>query len=119
MRKWRRKDNEAVVFDAIRLNEDNIELVAKAFDIELVEEFNRQDPDINDMQYGLNVSTPYGMERASLGMYFAKAGTHQFVYRVRPFEELFEPVDGPPPPPESIGDAYMDRGMDPAAGKRI
>lgn len=119
MKPWRRKDDETIVCDAVRLNEDNIELVAQTFGIELVEELNKQDPDVNDKQYGLNVRTPNGVQRASLGMYLVKFAKHLFVYHVRPFEEVYEPVDRPSPPPESIGDAYMARGMDPATGKRI
>lgn len=107
---WRKKDSEAAVLvRAIRVNEENVEDVAKWSSSDVIQESDPEHPE--EMQKGLNVLTPAGIKRASLGMYVIKFGKHFFVDYPRPFEEKYEPATRPAPHPESAGDSRKARGF--------
>lgn len=117
MEQWQRKDNPDAVVEAIRLNEDAVEMVAAWCRAEVVEEIDPEHPE--ETQYGLNVPTLNGPKRASLGMYVVKYANQFFVSHNRPFEMMYKPVNRPAPPPESAGDARKARGWaDPFGGGR-
>lgn len=109
MEPWRQNANPNVIVEAIRLNEDNIEIVAATYGIEKIEEIDPEHTD--EMQWGLNVITMKGTVRASLGMYVYKFGNHFFVAHNRPFEMAYTPVNREPTPPESAGDSRKARGF--------
>lgn len=113
---WRKRDNPEITVEAVRLNEDNIEAIASYWGVgDLVEEIDPEHPE--EMQHGLNVTTPTGTKRASLNMYVVKYGGQFFVSHNRPFEMKYEPVNRPAPPLESAGDAARERGFaDPFGG---
>lgn len=106
---WRKKDAHNITVEAVRLNEENVEAIAEWSGAEVVEEIDPEHP--LEMQKALNVQTPSGVARASLGMYVAKFGRNFFVSHNRPFELKYEPVSRPSPPPESAGDARKERGF--------
>lgn len=109
MEQWLKKDDNSISVEAVRLNEDNVAEVAQWCRAGMVEETDLEHPD--EMQMGLNVVTPSGVQRASLGMYVAKFGRNFFVSNVRPFELLYEPANRPSPPPESTADARRRLGF--------
>jgi hypothetical protein len=112
---WQKKDSPTIRVMAVRLTEDNAAVVAEWSGSELIEEIDPEHPE--ETQPGLNVRTPGGTKRASLHMYVIKFGTHFFAEHNRPFEEVYEPVNRPAPPPESAGDARHERGFsDPWGG---
>lgn len=106
---WRKRDNPAVTVEAVRLNEDVVEEVAQWCRAEVVEEIDPEHPE--EKQFGLNIDTPHGIKRASLGMYVVKFGNHFFVSHNRPFEMKYEPVNREAPPLESAGDSRKARGF--------
>ena len=115
METWKKRDNENVTVEAVRLNEDNAAAVAQWCGGELIEEIDPEHPE--EMQPGINVDTPAGTRRASLHMYVVKFGRQFFTSHNRPFEERYEPVNRDAPPPESAGDAARQRGFaDPFGG---
>ncbi len=109
MELWLKKDNHNVSVEAVRLNEDNAAGVAQWAKAGMVEEIDPEHPE--ETQVGLNVVTPSGVARASLGMYVIKFGGSFMVSRVRAFEELYEPANRQSPPPESAGDSRKARGF--------
>lgn len=112
------KDTPHVVIEAVRLNEDNVDAVATWSRADTVEEI---DPEhTQETQKGLNVTTPTGVKRASLGMYVLKIGKNFYVSHNRSFEMTYKPMDRPSPPPESIGEARRALGFsDPFAQGRL
>lgn len=109
MEDWRKRDNPGIIVQAIRLNEDNAAAAAAWCGAELVEEIDPEHPDEN--QPGLNLTTPTGTKRASLGMYVVKFGRAFFVAHNRQFELVYEPVNRPAPPPESPADSRRALGF--------
>lgn len=109
MEQWQKKDNPSIKVMAVRLTEENAAVVAEWSKSELVEEIDPEHPD--EKQPGLNVRTPGGMKRVSLHDYVIKFGNHFFAEHNRPYEEVYEPVNRPSPPPESAGDARRERGF--------
>lgn len=117
METWFKKSNPDIRVQAVRVNEDNVIDVAKSINAELVEEIDPEHPE--EKQWGLNVRTPSGVKRASLGMYVGKFASSAFISHVRPFEEKYAPLYRTAPPPESIGDSRKARGFaDPFEGRR-
>lgn len=115
METWEKKSSSAITVEAVRLNEDNAVAVAAWCGAEVIEEIDPQDPLLK--QPGLNVPTPAGMKRASLGTYVIRYGGNNFVESVRKFEELYTPRDRKSPPPESAGDTRHRLGFsDPWGG---
>ena len=107
---WRHKTKPNIlVVEAIRLNEENVRDVAAWCGADTVEEIDPEHP--QEVRIGLNVDTPAGVDRASLGMYVARLGRHIFVVHNRVFETHYEPVNKPAPPLESAGDARKARGF--------
>ena len=106
---WQKRDNHAVTVEAVRLNEDIVDSVGEWCKAEVVEEIDPEHP--QETQKALNVATPSGVQRASLGMYVAKFGRSFFVAHNRPFEMKYEPVSRPAPPLESAGDARKAAGF--------
>lgn len=106
---WRKKNSPNIIVEAVRLNEDNVEAIAEWSKAEKVDEIDPEHP--QETQIGLNISTPSGMSRASLGMYVAKFGRHFFVAHNRVFETIYEPVNREAPPLESAGDSRKARGF--------
>lgn len=106
---WRKKDNDIVIVEAVRLTEDNIEAMAAWCRSDLVDEIDPEDP--LETQKGINVYTIDGTKRASLGMYLVKWGSHFYVAHNRQFETVYEPVLRPSPPLESAGDARKALGF--------
>lgn len=106
---WEKKDAPNIRVEAVRLNEDNVEEVAKWCGGDLVDEIDPEHP--QEMQKGINVRTPTGVARASLNMYVAQFGRAFFVSHNRPFEMVYQPVNRPAPPLESAGDARKERGF--------
>lgn len=112
---WVKKDAPGITVEAIRLNEDNVQLVAAWCSAELVEEIDPEHPE--EMQQGLNVFTSTGPKRASLNMYVIRYGNSWFVSHNRPFEMKYQPANREAPPLESAGDAARQRGFsDPWGG---
>lgn len=109
METWRKKDNHDVTVEAVRLNEDNVTEVGTWSRADMIEEIDPEHPE--EMQWGLNVHTHRGTERASLGMYVIKFGRNFLVSHTRPFEEVYEPSNRDSPPPESAGDSRKARGF--------
>lgn len=109
METWQKRANPGVTVEAVRVNEANVAEVATWCGGDLVDEIDPEHPD--ESQKGINVSTPSGMQRASLHSYVVKYGSNFFVKHVRPFEQMYEPVNRPSPPPESAGDARRERGF--------
>lgn len=109
MEAWRRRDMHNITVEAVRLNEENVEKIGEWCGADVVDEIDPEHPE--ELQKGLNVQTPGGVSRASLGMYVAKFGRNFFVAHNRPFEMKYEPVNRPAPPPESAGDARKARGF--------
>lgn len=109
MEAWRKILNPNIQVEAVRLNEDNAAVVAAWSGAELIEEIDPEHPE--ETQPGLNVDTPTGIKRASLGMYVVKYGRTFFVSHNRPFEMIYEPVTRTAPPLESAGDARKERGF--------
>ena len=111
METWHKRDNPAVIVEAVRLNEDNIDAVlAWCPAAERVEEIDPEHTE--EMQPALNVRIATGgIKRASLGMYVIKGGSNFFVQHNRPFEVAYMPTDRPAPPLESAGDARKARGF--------
>lgn len=109
MEVWRKQDNPNITVEAIRLNEDNAAEVAAWSRGELVEEIDPEHP--QETQPGINIPTPKGNKRASLGMYVVKFGNHFFVSYVRQFESVYQPLERPLPPPESAGDTRKALGF--------
>lgn len=109
MEQWQKKDNPAVTVEAIRLNEENVDEVAAWAHAEKIEEIDPEHP--QEMQWGLNVTTPNGVQRASLGMYVIKFGRNFFAKHNRQFEIVYEPVNRPAPPLESAGDTRKALGF--------
>lgn len=115
MEEWVKKDNETIVVEAVRLNEDNAAEVAAWCAGVLIEEIDPQDS--LQKQPGINVPTPAGFKRASLGMYVINYGAQFFVETVRRFELLYTPRGRYSPPPESSGDTRHRLGFrDPFGG---
>lgn len=106
---WRKRDAHNITVEAVRLTEDNVEETAEWASGDLVDEIDPEHP--QEMQKGINVRTPSGMARASLGMYVAQFGRNFFVAHNRPFEMKYEPVNREAPPLESAGDARKARGF--------
>lgn len=106
---WQKRDAITITVDAVRLNEDNVDDAAEWCNAEIVDEIDPEHP--QEMQKGLNIRTPGGMARASLGMYIVKFGRNFFVSHTRPFEMKYQPVNRDAPPPESAGDARRQRGF--------
>lgn len=103
METWQKRDNPNVIVEAVLVNEDNVVATAQWCGGELVEE---KDPfHTQEMQWGINVSTPQDMQRASLGMYVIKFGSHFFVKHNRPFELAYKPTDRPALAPQSPAEA--------------
>lgn len=118
MKQWQKRDNPGVIVEASRVNEETVEVFAALYNLELVEETDPEHP--QETQWGLNVTTPRGVQRCSLGMYLIKFGNHFYVSHTRPFEEIYMPVEGDAPPPESIGESRRARGFaDPFGGPGI
>jgi hypothetical protein len=109
METWVKRDNPAITVEAVRLNEDNATDVATWCKADVVEEIDPEHP--QEMQPGLNVTTPGGVKRASLHMYVVGYGGNFFVEHNRPFEMKYKPQDRPPTPLESAGDARRERGF--------
>lgn len=109
MELWRKKENHKVFVEAVRLDEDNVKDVAVWSSSELVEQINPEHRD--EVQLALNVLTPAGIRRATLGMYVLKFGKHFYISYVRPFEEVYEPTTRPADHPESAGDSRKARGF--------
>lgn len=106
---WQKKDNPGITVEAVRLNEDNVEEIAAWCKGDLVEEINPEHPE--EMQYGINVSTPADVKRASLHMYVVGFGNQFFVSHNRVFEEKYEPVNREATPLESPGDTRKRLGF--------
>lgn len=109
MEQWRKKSSPNVVVEAVRLNEENVEELAGWSRGDLIEEIDPEHPE--EMQYGINLNTPSGMKRASLGMYLVKYANQFFVSHNRVFETSYEPVNREAPPLESAGDSRKARGF--------
>lgn len=108
METWKSKQFGTLA-EAVRLTEKNVEDVAKQINGRLIEEI---DPADGETVYGINVATKRGrMARASLGMYVVRLAGDILVMHTRVFEEAFEPVNRPVPPPESIADSRRRRGF--------
>lgn len=107
--RWRLKDNTNVIVDAVRLNEDNAAEVAAWSGAGLVEEIDPEHPE--EMQPGLNVTTPQGVERASLHMYVVKFGKSFWAVNNRVFETKYEPINREATPLESAGDTRKRLGF--------
>lgn len=105
---WQKRDASHVTVEAVRLTEANVDVVAEWSRSEKIEEIDPEDPLEN--QFGLNVPTPHGPKRASLGMYVLKLGKQFYVSHNRPFETVYEPASRPAPPLESAGDSRKARG---------
>lgn len=103
METWQKRENHNIVVEAILVNEDNVEDVAKWCRGELVEEIDPVHP--QEKQWGINVMTAQDMKRASLGMYVIKFGNHFFVEHNRRFELAYQPTDRPAPAPQSPAEA--------------
>lgn len=109
METWKKRDNNAIVVEAVRLNEDNVYEVAQWCRADIVDEIDPEHPE--EKQRGLNINTPAGVKRASLGMYVILFGRQFFVSHNRVFETIYEPTDRPAPPLESAGDSRKARGF--------
>lgn len=109
METWKKRDNPEIIVEAVRLREDLVAEVAAWSLSQVVEEIDPEHPE--EMQEALNVPTPKGIQRASLGMYVVKFGRHFFVSHNRPFEMIYEPTSREAPPLESAGDARKARGF--------
>lgn len=109
MELWQKKDSPAVTVEAVRLNEDNAAEVAAWSGATLIEEIDPEHPE--EKQPGLNLNTPTGVKRASLGMYVIKYGNQFFVSHNRNFEIKYQPVNREAPPLESAGDARRALGF--------
>lgn len=106
---WRKKDNPAVVVEAVRLNENNAQQIAQWAGAELVEEIDPEHPE--EKQPGINLWTPRGMKRASLHNYVIKYGQNFFIANNRHFETVYEPVNREETPLESSGDTRKRLGF--------
>lgn len=109
MELWHKRDNSAITVEAVRLNEDNAAAVAEWCKGTLIEEIDPEHPE--EMQPGINLNTPNGMKRASLGMYVVKYGRQFFAQHNRPFETVYEPDNREAPPLESAGDTRKALGF--------
>lgn len=106
---WIKKHN-GVLVKAVRLNEDNAEVVRQWCGGDLVEEIDPEHPD--ERQPGINVPTPLGHQRASLHMYVIQYGAGKFtVSHARPFEMVYQPLEREEDALESAGDARRQRGF--------
>lgn len=106
---WRKKDNHAILVEAVRLDENNAAEVARWCGGELVEEIDPQHPD--EMQPGINFNTVGGMARASLHMYVVKFNRAFFASHNRKFELVYEPLNRASTPMESTGDTRRRLGF--------
>lgn len=107
---WQKKSSPAVLVEAIRVTEANVEDISKWCRGELVEEIDPEHPDEN--RYGVNVRTGYGdIERLTLGMYISRAAGKFYIFHNRVFETMYEPRDREAPPLESIGDTRKALGF--------
>jgi hypothetical protein len=103
---WKKRRG-GIVVQAVLLTEDNATEVAGWCRGLLVEEKGREDP--TDLWPGINVPTPNGHKRASLGMYVIKSGTKFFVATMNAFEQTYEtleikqPVETPNKTRERLG----------------
>lgn len=104
---WIKREG-AVEVEAVRLNEDNVEAVARWCGGDLVEEI---DPVDGEIQFGINVRTPAGIRRASFHMYVLRFGGAFYTVQPRQFEEVYIPVNRDAPPPESAGDTRQRLGF--------
>lgn len=109
MELWRKKGSPGITVEAVRLNEDNAAEVAAWCRGDVVEEIDPEHPD--ETQPGINIRTPYGMERASLHSYVVKYADQFFVGSNRSFETKYEPVNREAPPLESAGDTRKRLGF--------
>lgn len=105
---WVKRDSGLQV-EAVRLNEDNVEAVARWCGAQVIEEIDPEHPE--EFQNGLNVDTKDGVQRATLGMYVIKFAGGFFVSYPRPFEIKYMPQARPAPPLESAGDSRKARGF--------
>ena len=106
---WVKRDDETVMVDVVRLNEDNVHDAEIWCGGTLVEEIDPEHPE--EMQFGINVSTMAGVERASLGMYLVHYGTQWYVSHTRPFEMVYKPRYDDDVQPDSAGEAARARGF--------
>lgn len=109
MEEWQKKGETHIRVEAVRLNEDNAEAVARWCGGELVEEIDPMHGD--ETQPGINVFTSKNVERASLHNYVVRIGRNFYVLSNRYFESLYEPVNRPSPPLESAGDTRRELGF--------
>lgn len=106
---WVKRDDPAVLVEAVRLNEENVDSIAIWTGAEAVQEIDPEHP--QEKQTGLNIQTFGGVQRASLGMYVVRYANNFLVYHTRPFEEKYKPRDRQAPPPESAGDTRKRLGF--------
>lgn len=106
---WIKKDDTRIEVEAVLVDESNVESVATWCRGTLVTEIDPEHPE--ETQYGINVQTPTGYARASLGAYVIKFGTNFFTYRIRVFEEIYMPKSRTAPHPESTGDTRKRLGF--------
>lgn len=106
---WQKRENNNITVEAVRLNEDNVDEMAVWSNAEKVEEIDPEHP--AETQTGLNVWTPTGVKRASLGMYLVLYGRQFFVSHNRNFETVYTPVNREDTPLESAGDSRKARGF--------
>ncbi len=109
MEVWRRIDDHEVTVEAVRLTEKNVRQVGQWCKAEPVMELDPEDT--LEEQPALNVETPRGVQRCSLGMYVIKVGPNFLVMHNRQFEIKYEPTTRPAPPLESAGDSRKARGF--------
>jgi hypothetical protein len=87
---FRKKNNPTLIVEAMRLiGEDNVANVANWSQSQIVEE---RDALSHDPLDALNVRTPDGNRRCSVGMYVVKIAGHFYVQPKGKFEQQYEPI---------------------------
>jgi hypothetical protein len=83
------KKGTMIVVEAVKLSVDNAAQVANWAQAQMVEEKDALSHEAFD---ALNVKTPEGRQRCSLGMYVIKHAGRFFVGHPSQFESLYEPM---------------------------
>jgi hypothetical protein len=103
-----RNTKTGTMVEAVQLTEDNVDdirmLVMGAVRVTEIEEINR-----NELP-ALNIPTPSGMMRASIGQYIVKVGGRFYVALPGLFRQSYVPVEVPPGPvPKDVRDSKILR----------
>lgn len=85
---YRKKDNRQIVHAEL-LTEDSVDRIANWSQSQIVEE---KDALSGEAQEGLNVKTPQGKKRASLGDYVVEHAGSYYVVSESQFESLYDKV---------------------------